>query len=52
MAHSVHPNFSSIHQSNHKNTINEGIILKINANGRYTSDGISSSIIKEIAKIN
>ena len=52
MAHAVHPNFSNIHQSNHKNTVNEGIILKINANGRYTTDSISGSVIKYIAHEN
>ena len=50
MAHAVHPNFPGNHQSNHRPKINDGIILKRNCNGRYTTDAISGSIIKCIAK--
>lgn len=50
MAHSVHPNFEEYHHNNHKPTVNNGIVLKINANQRYTSDAMSQAIFKTIAK--
>ena len=50
MAHSVHPNFSSLHQSNHKPLINKGVVLKRNCNGRYTTDALSGSVVKLLAE--
>jgi aspartyl aminopeptidase len=52
MAHSVHPNFSSKHQSSHTPVINKGVVLKRNANLRYTTDSISGAIIRRIAEKN
>ena len=40
-AHSVHPCYSDKHQSNHQCKLNQGIVLKINANQRYASDAVS-----------
>lgn len=50
MAHGIHPNYSSIHQPNHQPKINGGVVLKINCNGRYTTDAISGSIAKYVSK--
>ena len=50
MAHSVHPNFSSNHQSNHKPQINKGVVLKRNCNGRYTTDALSGAVVKLVAQ--
>ena len=52
MAHGVHPNFSSKHQSSHKPIINGGIVLKRNCNLRYTTDSISGAIIRMLSKKN
>jgi len=49
MAHSIHPNFQGNHQANHRPQMNKGIVLKINCNGRYTTDAISGAIIKNVA---
>lgn len=49
MAHGVHPNYSTKHQRNHKVQINEGIVIKTNANQRYTTNSLSSSLAKSIA---
>ena len=49
MAHAVHPNYSEKHQSAHSPKIHEGIVLKINANQRYMTDSVGSSVLKIIA---
>ena len=49
MAHAVHPNYSEKHQPSHAPKIHEGIVLKINANQRYTTDAVSSSLMKIMA---
>lgn len=49
MAHAVHPNYSSKHQSLHMPKLHEGIVLKTNCNQRYMTDSVSSAILREIA---
>lgn len=49
MAHAVHPNYASYHQTEHMPKVNEGIVLKINANQRYMTDTVGSSILKVLA---
>ena len=50
MAHSVHPNYQSKHQSNHQVEMNKGVVLKINYNQRYASELVSTSLFKILAK--
>ena len=50
MAHSVHPNYWDKHQTAHQIEINKGVGIKINHNQRYSSDLVSSSLLKIIAK--
>lgn len=50
LAHSIHPNYSEKHQSEHKPVIHGGVTIKINPNTRYATDSEGSSIIKELAK--
>ena len=45
-AHSLHPNHPEHADKNHTVTMNGGIVIKYNANQRYTSDGVSSAIFK------
>jgi len=50
LAHAFNPNYPEKFQSNHKNKVQQGIVVKINANGRYSSDSENSAIFKELAK--
>jgi aspartyl aminopeptidase len=45
-AHAIHPNFSDKHDANHAPKINQGVVVKVNANQRYASSsrGISKFV--------
>ena len=43
-AHAVHPNHPEYKDANHAVYMNGGIVVKYNANQRYTTDGISAAI--------
>ncbi len=47
-AHAVHPNFADKHDANHGPIINEGPVIKINANQRYASNSETSAIFKHL----
>ncbi len=47
-AHAVHPNQPSLADPTNKPYINKGIVIKYNANQRYTSDAVSAAIFKGI----
>ncbi len=44
MAHAYHPNFSNAYEPDHKIWVNQGPVIKINANQRYTSESISQAM--------
>jgi aspartyl aminopeptidase len=44
MAHAYHPNFSNAYDNQHNVHINQGVVIKVNVNQRYTSDGFSESM--------
>ena len=50
-AHAIHPNFADKHDSNHGPIINEGPVIKTNANQRYASNSESSAIFKQLCAI-
>ena len=43
-AHAVHPNHPEYQDKNHAVYMNKGIVIKYNANQRYTSDAVSAAI--------
>ena len=49
MAHALHPNYAEKHHSDHAPKMQQGIVLKINANQRYMTDSIGSSVLKVLA---
>lgn len=49
-AHSIHPNHPEFSDKNHTVKMNGGIVIKYNANQKYTTDGISSALFKLICE--
>ena len=49
-AHAVHPNHPEKYDAGNRTYMNEGVVIKSNANQSYTSDGISSAIFKTICE--
>ncbi len=48
-AHGVHPNFPSKHDDQHGPKLNQGPVIKVNANQRYATNAITSAMVKELA---
>ena len=49
-AQAAHPNYMEKSDAVNRPFMNEGIVIKYNANQRYTSDGVSSAIFKMICE--
>ena len=49
-AHAVHPNHTEFADKNHSVYMNGGIVIKYNANQRYTSDAVSSALFRLICE--
>lgn len=49
-AHASHPNHPEFSDRNHTVWMNEGVVIKYNANQKYTSDAVSAAIFKLIAE--
>ena len=49
-AHAIHPNQPSLSDANNGPVINGGVVIKYNANQKYTSDAVSSGIFKVICE--
>ena len=47
-AHAIHPNHPEYSDKNHISRMNGGVVIKYNANQKYTTDGVSSAIFKTI----
>lgn len=51
MAHAIHPNYSSKHESTHAPKLNGGFVIKRNANQRYATNGITGFVVRELGRI-
>ncbi len=49
-AHALHPNHPELADSANAPVMNECVVLKFNANQRYTTDGVSAGIWREICQ--
>jgi aspartyl aminopeptidase len=49
-AHGVHPNYASRHDENHGPILNQGPVIKVNANQRYASNSETSALFRQLCK--
>jgi len=49
-AHAIHPNYASKHEKVHAPKMNDGMVIKRNANQRYATTGVTGLIVREISK--
>ena len=50
MAHAIHPNYPDVHEPGHLPKLNEGPVIKTNANARYASNAATSGAFRELAR--
>lgn len=50
MGHAFHPNYESRYETNLAPKINGGIVIKTNANQRYTSNAQTTFLLRRVAK--
>lgn len=50
-AHGVHPNYADKHDANHGPILNNGPVIKINANQRYASNSETSAMFKQLCEL-
>ncbi|KIR29834.1 aspartyl aminopeptidase [Cryptococcus deuterogattii LA55] len=50
MGHAIHPNYESRYETNLAPKINGGIVIKTNANQRYTSNAQTTFLLRRVAK--
>lgn len=51
MAHSVHPNYTGKYESAHQPAMNGGVVIKVNANQRYTTNSPGIVLVREAARL-
>ena len=47
-AHAIHPNFYDKHDENHGPVLNQGPVIKVNANQRYATNSFTSAVFKQM----
>ncbi len=50
-AHGVHPNYADKHDANHGPILNDGPVLKVNANQRYASNSQTGALFKHLCEL-
>ncbi|MDO4865617.1 MAG: M18 family aminopeptidase [Clostridia bacterium] len=51
-AHAVHPNHPEKYDADNRVRMNGGVVVKFNANQKYTSDGVSQAVFETICREN
>ena len=51
MAHALHPNYPEKHDPTNHPIMNQGPVIKINANQKYITDGDSAAVFATICKM-
>ncbi len=49
-AHAIHPNHPEFADPSNAPVVNEGLVLKFNANQRYATDGVSAAIFRKVCE--
>lgn len=49
-AHAVHPNHTEYSDANNAPVLNGGVVLKFNANLRYSTDGVAAAIFRRVCR--
>ena len=49
-AHALHPNHPELADASNAPVMNGGVVVKFNANQRYTSDGVTAAVFRKICK--
>ena len=50
-AHGIHPNYADKHDENHGPILNDGPVLKVNANQRYASNSQTSALFRHLCEL-
>ena len=50
-AHGVHPNYADVHDAGHGPILNDGPVIKINANQRYASNSETASMFRYLCEL-
>jgi len=50
-AHAVHPNFADKHDDNHGPIMNDGPVIKVNANQRYASNSETAAMFRHLCEL-
>ena len=50
-AHGIHPNYADKHDANHGPILNDGPVIKVNANQRYASNSETSALFKRLCEL-
>lgn len=50
-AHAIHPNYASKHEAAHSPQLNAGVVIKTNSNQRYTTNGITGFVVRELGRL-
>lgn len=51
MAHGLHPNYTGKHDATMAPKINQGLVIKHNANQRYATNSVSAALFRRIGKL-